>query len=785
MSASARLKLISDHPIGNGLDAFHASFNSICSSTGIRSADEIDGLGREDAQDLASSLLSALQILPVSRHLQSSSGVGTVRNELLRLVSTVASDDFDFDRVKPLLKAALADNHEDTLIWDLVSAAAVESTPPPRPIPPSIQQTPLSQNTSGLVNSSEFRHDVDPILKLELESLYVGLPNFHNAFFGDVPALDMVSEAVFRQCSKGDTPLFREGWTGWPATAKEGEVLAWFSDLIPKLEVFADDYISRAASRRKLLAQPRSPLAGSAGKRSMDIGFVSHDITCKPDSANSTYHWSHILVVGELKSNPKADIASIAWTDLARYAREVFAAQVTRRFVLGFTLCGSLMRIWEFDRLGGVASEQFSINKADGALRFVTTILGFLCMDEEMLGFDPTIIASGDEQYIDIERNDKTERLVIDEVMKRARCVAGRATVCWRAHRKEDPQTPLVIKDSWQYLDRDEEGELLRVATSKGVANVARYYHHETVCVRNADDDIQENIRKGLDVTKATNYRSGRAMLQSSANVNVSILRKARSSSAGVKRPSSDTSASLPPAKRSRPTSPSKADSEQLPNRVHRRVIVRDYGKPIYKASSRVALLSALEGCIEGHELLHKAGLLHRDISINNLMVNEDERNPSWRSFLIDLDLAIIEQREIASGAKGKTGTRAFMAIGALLGQHHSFMHDLESFFWVLFWICIHYDGPGHDIGPTEFDKWNYVCMQELAKLKKGEVSDERDFRQTAEENFTAYYQPLIPCVNRLRKAVFPNGRRWVSEDDTLYLSMRSILRESQKDPKI
>ena len=38
-------------------------------------------------------------------------------------------------------------------------------------------------------------------------------------------------------------------------------------------------------------------------------------------------------------------------------------------------------------------------------------------------------------------------------------------------------------------------------------------------------------------------------------------------------------------------------------------------------------------------------------------------------------------------------GTKVFMAIGALLGEPHSFMHDLESFFWVLFWICIHFDG--------------------------------------------------------------------------------------------
>ncbi|KAH8708418.1 hypothetical protein GQ44DRAFT_628113, partial [Phaeosphaeriaceae sp. PMI808] len=94
-----------------------------------------------------------------------------------------------------------------------------------------------------------------------------------------------------------------------------------------------------------------------------------------------------------------------------------------------------------------------------------------------------------------------------------------------------------------------------------------------------------------------------------------------------------------------------------LTNRVHRRVIVRDYGKPIYKASSLIHLLAALEGCIDGYESLHtRAGFLQCDISPNNLIVNEYEGNPSWRSFSIDLDLAVKEQRETSSGARGKTG---------------------------------------------------------------------------------------------------------------------------------
>jgi len=277
----------------------------------------------------------------------------------------------------------------------------------------------------------------------------------------------------------------------------------------------------------------------------------------------------------------------------------------------------------------------------------------------------------------------------------------------------------LVVKDSWQFPEREEEGELLREATEKGVVNVARYYHHMNVSVAGKDDDIQSNVRGDLDITKATNYKSDQS----------TTIRRS-SSAHSRKRPSSHTDAPLPPSKkRSCSTSPTKPWSTPLPNRVHRRVILRDYGTAIYEASSRASLLAALERCIEGHESLRaKTGMLQRDISINNLMVNEDRDNPSWPSFLIDLDLAIKEQRKAVSGAKGKTDTRAFIAIGVLLGEQHSFMHNRESFFWVLFWICIHYDGPNQERVIRQFDKWNYIDIEELAKLKLGTVAKEAIF---------------------------------------------------------
>lgn len=732
-----------------------------------------------ELQVITVELLSALQRLPAARKLHSRSG-RTFFSELGRLNSVVTSDDFDLDRIKPLLNAALVDTPDDRLIWEQVSNAATEPTSPPRLIVSSLQQTPWRHKTSSFANSSEYRQDVDRVLKLELGSLYVGIHRFREAFFGGVPGLEAASKAVFEKCMESNNPLFSDGWSGWPKDANQDDVLSWFADLSKKLAAFAEDYMSPPAHSRRPLSQPTKPIQGSTAERKLDVGFVS-DPEAKKDTR---CHWSQILVPGELKSNPSADTASKAWLDLGRYAREVLTAQATRRFVLGFTICGSLMRIWEFDRLGGIASERFDINK-DG-LQFVSTILGFLWMNEEQLGFDPTIITNSGQQFIEIERNGQTERLIIDKLMKRAPCVSGRATTCWKAHRERDQRNPLVIKDSWQYAEREEEGELLREATDKDVINVARYYYHATVLVRGETDDIGGNVRGGLNIMTATNYRpENPAVLESTRAVDTPRRKGRTGSGSGLKRSSSQTGAFVPPSKRSCSASPTKADSSTLPNRVHRRVILRDYGKPIYKASTRSVLLAALEGCIAGHESLQKTGLLHRDISVNNLMVNEDKDNPSWSSFLIDLDLAIEEQREGASGAKGKTGTRAFMAIGVLLGEQHSFMHDLESFFWVLYWICIHYDGPNKSRVTDNFERWNYMDAEELAEIKKGRVSDERDFITSAGENFTPYYQPLIPWVNRLRKEVFPDGRRRVKPDGNLYLRMKTILCDAQKDSSV
>ncbi|KAE8311020.1 hypothetical protein BDV41DRAFT_566148 [Aspergillus transmontanensis] len=219
------------------------------------------------------------------------------------------------------------------------------------------------------------------------------------------------------------------------------------------------------------------------------------------------------------------------------------------------------------------------------------------------------------ESYIEIQRNGHCERLILEGLMKRSACVAGRATTCWKArHEGNKTNSPFVIKDSWQ-------------STEKEVVNVARYYYYETVRVNGEIDNIRNNVRKGLD------YK----------------LPSATSSTAGVERTGRSISI----------TSQKSVYDTNIQDRVYRQVIIKDYGIPIYRVSLRVSLLRALKNFYQS--LYTKAGLLQGDVSTGNLILNEDNH------------------RERLSGARGKTGTKSFIVIGLCLGEQYSFSLDQEA----------------------------------------------------------------------------------------------------------
>ncbi|KAL5398113.1 hypothetical protein PMIN03_012810 [Paraphaeosphaeria minitans] len=199
---ASRVDIIQALPIGEGLKTFrdaHASKN----------IDAIRQMSNKGLKDVLTELVIALQNLPPALKLPASKGRGTLRHDLQRLELLVHTDDFNLESLIPLLDAILGSASDQT-IWNAVYSAVTESTPPPRPIS-SFQQTPWLHNTGSFANSTEHRRYVDGVLKEELGQLYVGVPDFSEAFFGGAPDLKPVSQAVFEQCKEGDAPLYQEG----------------------------------------------------------------------------------------------------------------------------------------------------------------------------------------------------------------------------------------------------------------------------------------------------------------------------------------------------------------------------------------------------------------------------------------------------------------------------------------------------------------------------------------------------------------------------------------------
>ena len=683
---------------------------------------------------------------------------------------------------------------------------------------PAVDQTPSKTHSGSVQQTDESKKDMDPILRSELGHIHVDVQGFFEQFFDKQNGLLKLSEIVLGNCRAGKNPLLIEGsgWADWPEVPEQKAVVAWLQQIWGKFLKYAPE----SYAPRELLDCLDKPLTGSVGKKKPDLCLLNGRTRGQSD-------WSQILVPGELKQAVNMDCKYETIIQLAGYVREVLTAQPSRRFALGFTICGSKMRLFEFDRVGAIASPVFDIN--EDPVRFVVTSLGLLTMSKQQLGYDTTILEQGKKRYIKAQNDGKPVHVVLDEggkTFRRVSCLVGRATTCWRAHLEpsvdgkkltpEEKRLLLVVKDSWQYPEREEEGVLLLRAAEKGVEHMAKHWFHETVKIDGDVDDVCNSIRGRLDLSGARvvflkQRKASPPLNDSNASTSVSIqggLRGAivhtQSRSGSQKRKADDPEVKDQPLMKRRssvrsgslrPSTPILAPIPQ--NRVHRRVIVADYGKPLNQATSLTALLQAVQGCVKGDKchprlsgimlthtglesLYRQAGILHRDVSLGNLMMNEDPENPSQPAFLIDLDLAIQVDRKNRCGALSRTGTRAFMAIGVLDGYQHTFMHDVESIFWVLFWICVHFDGPnGEEYVSNWFEEWNYMDDFRLAKMKQGYISDETSFQRTAALCFRSGFRTLTKCMIEMRKVIFPGGLPARGEDHGLFDRVCRVLAEA------
>ncbi|KAH8742393.1 kinase-like domain-containing protein [Diaporthe sp. PMI_573] len=171
------------------------------------------------------------------------------------------------------------------------------------------------------------------------------------------------------------------------------------------------------------------------------------------------------------------------------------------------------------------------------------------------------------------------------------------------------------------------------------------------------------------------------------------------------------------------------------------------------------AILSERDA-IKAHRSLYVKGkILHRDISSNNIIITNPEMADGFKGMLIDLDLAKVRDSG-PSGARHQTGTMQFMAVEVLRKTDHTYRHDLESFFYVLLWMCARQSWNngfgGVEKPPKEslLRKWEIGRFQDIADAKEGHMTVNSLERIMSE--FPESLNVVKTLCLRIRKILFP-----------------------------
>ena len=130
---------------------------------------------------------------------------------------------------------------------------------------------------------------------------------------------------------------------------------------------------------------------------------------------------------------------------------------------------------------------------------------------------------------------------------------------------------------------------------------------------------------------------------------------------------------------------------------------------------SNLALLPPSDRRPAHHDLYEKAGILHRDISINSLMVHPEEPE---KGVLINFDMAA-QDKDPNTGARidlppMQGGTLPFRAVDLCCEDplpRSLYRHDLEGFFFVLLWMLLYRSGRSVDecFAPWSAGDWTSI----------------------------------------------------------------------------
>ncbi|KAF8449209.1 hypothetical protein L210DRAFT_3640833 [Boletus edulis BED1] len=397
-------------------------------------------------------------------------------------------------------------------------------------------------------------------------------------------------------------------------------------------------------------------------------------------------------------------------------------------------------------------------------------LLGVTFTDGTALGFDSTITPTQNSQKtIRIVKQGKEYHILVDTLLFSSFSLHSRGTTVWTGKVTIDQEEhDVVIKDSWvDPLRRYTEGRILKMLEKAGVKGVPKLVHEQQV--QTPHPIMGEFINHSTHILR-TLFRGS-----SQASYYLCVLS---------------------------------------------RLVSKPRGYPIFDFNSLAELLVGLIDCLCGaseplspatanlglaahRDTLNRAHILHRDVSLFNLLlvlamhsdvgegfldqvlkgpekdVGDDtgatgirisgKTEPLSRTNLEDTHNILIPVADepipsdtgpsIDTSPLHCTGTWAWMAaelshVGSGMPVVHRAHHDLELFFYILLAICLLYDEPAKlkpaKVLSQSFDPFFTITKPSTLNV----VTIQSDFGWTTHmlPYVSSYFQPLIPLLEKIRK---------------------------------
>ncbi|KAF4612128.1 hypothetical protein D9613_004384 [Agrocybe pediades] len=515
---------------------------------------------------------------------------------------------------------------------------------------------PLSTTTTSSANSVNPRQ---PIVAEQLSGHDIHVSRIYNKVFNPTFALSRKKRITqyLKDSSKYDSKKKR--WYIPSRTTLEEHLHHPFEEIISDILAYFEYTETRSVVRSANANMPHEEVKGVRRweddnewefKSSPDIVVTGHGKIEKEIGYNfgpADHDWrsrpTYANLVTPFEVTLDKDFEEeVNFLQIGVYARQCFIQQHNRQSVYALLISQKRARLYIFDRSGACHSEDINIHK--NAKVFVRIILGICSPDFAAVGFDTSIYWS-DDGTRHIQTLDENKNTVIYQIKDpNGKPLFHAGTIEGRGTCCWAVEGGLVVKDQWTSVGQTPEVDFLEA--SKGLAFVGQMVAHVT----------------GTSTAKLRGFN--------------------------------DYDHDVAPE-----------DKKHFCDRYFHRVTLKDGGKPLLQFSSPEEVLHAMRNAIRGHKNLWDRGILHRDISINNILITRSDTVPHGGT-LIDLDMAVWIDR--ANSPEAKDFRAAFQSVSILSRSlkekisrpPHDHLDDFESVLYVLCSVTMGFEGPGKKATP-------------------------------------------------------------------------------------